>query len=174
MRDATARLAVAMASGEAAIVLSSRRRRSIEGAEIISSVLAAPLGQPTCDLCQMHPGEAEGLTQDEMADRFGPNYAFVPGGESWTEFVPRATAALEQLAGTHRGQTLIGVTESAMVKASFIAFGKMPVSAAQVIMSDPGSITEWSCLVEGDVRQLGTWRLDRFNETAVPAESAAM
>ena len=114
----------------------------------------------------MHPGAAEGLTQHEMAERFGPNYAFVPGAEAWPQFLPRGSEALERLAGTHYGRTVIGVTESAVVKASFVAFGGMPVSAAEVIMTAPASVTEWSCLVQGDIRRVGTWRLERYNDTS--------
>lgn len=155
-----------------ATVLSSKRRRSVETAEMISSVLGIPSGEPTCDLCEMHPGEAEGLTQQEMAERFGPNYAFVPGAESWPEFVQRGSEALERLTRNHSGRTLIGVTESAVVKASFIAFGGMPVPGAEVIMTVPASITEWSCLVQGDIRRVGAWRLERYNDTTDPAAAA--
>lgn len=151
-----------------ATVLSSRRRRSVETAEVISSVLGIPRGEPTCDLCEIHPGAAEGLTPEEMAERFGPNYAFVPGAESWSEFLPKGSEALERLARTHYGRTVIGVTESAVVKASFVAFGGMPLSAAEVIMTAPASITEWSCLVQGDIRRVGTWRLERYNDTTDP------
>jgi broad specificity phosphatase PhoE len=145
--------------------VSSLSPRSMETAGIIASMLEVPMGEPTCDLCQMHPGAAEGLTQQEMTERFGPNYAFVPGAESWADFVPRATESLHRIARTHQGRTVIGVAEAAMVKASFVAFGGMPRPAAEVIATDYGSITEWSCLVEGDVRRIGTWRLERYNGT---------
>lgn len=160
-----ARLAQTVSIGALSAVVSSRSPRSIETARFISSAFGISASEPTCDLCQMHPGAAEGLTQGEMAERFGGNYAFVPGAESWLDFVPRATDALERMARAHRGRTVIGVTESATVKASFIAFGKMPLPAAEVIMTDHASVTEWSCLVEGDVRRLGTWRLERYNDT---------
>ena len=165
-RHVAARLAQTVNEDEVATVVSSRAPRSMETARVISSVLGIPAGEPTCDLCQMHPGAAEGLTQEQMADRFGPNYAFVPGAESWLEFVPRANESLERIAGAHPGRTVIGVTEGATIKASFVAFGKMPRPAAELIMTDHASITEWSCLVEGDVRRLGTWRLERYNESS--------
>ena len=166
-----ARLAETVSVADVATVVSSRGPRSAETAQIISSVLEVPLGEPTCDLCQMHPGAAEGLTQEEMAERFGPNYAFVPEAESWLDFVPRSTEALERMARTQRGCTVIAVTEGATVKASFIAFGKMPMAAAEVIRTDHASITEWSCLVDGDVRRVGTWRLERYNDTTEPPTS---
>jgi broad specificity phosphatase PhoE len=165
------RLAEILAVDRVAPVISSRRPRSIETAEVIASALGVPVGEPTCELCQMHPGLAEGLTQEQMSERFGPNYAFVPGAESWPEFVVRATEALPAIARRHRGRTVIAVTESAVMKASFMAFGGMPIPAAEVIMTEEGSITDWSCLVEGDIRRVGTWRLERYNETAGPVAS---
>lgn len=166
VRRAAARLADTVNTEEVASVVRSRSPRSIETARIIALVLEVPNDEPTCDLCQMHPGAAEGLTQQEMAERFGPNYAFVPGAESWADFVPRATESLGRIARIHRGRTVIGVVEAAMIKTSFVAFGGMPRPAAEVITTDDASITEWSCLVEGDVRRIGTWRLERYNETA--------
>jgi broad specificity phosphatase PhoE len=83
-------------------VLSSRRRRSIETAELVVSALDVSFAGPTCHLCQMHPGAAEGLTQEEMTERFGPSYAFVPGAEPRSQFVARGTEALEGMARTHR------------------------------------------------------------------------
>jgi uncharacterized phosphatase len=168
---AASRLSEIVALGSLDPVMSSRRRRSIETAEVIASALGVPFDPPTCDLCQMHPGEAEGLTQEQMAERFGPNYAFVPGAEPWPEFLTRSVEALQSVAGRHRGRTVIAVTESAVVKASFLAFGGMPIPAAEAIMTQEGSITEWSCLVEGDIRRVGTWRLERYNERSGPAVS---
>ena len=55
------------------------------------------------------------------------------------------------------------------MKASFVAFGGMPVSAAEVIATAPAFLAEWSCLVEGDIRRVGTWRLERYNDTTGPA-----
>ena len=150
-------------------VLSSRRIRGIETAQIIASALGVPFGGPTCDLCQMHPGAADGLTQQEMTDRFGLSYSFVPGAESWPDYVGRGPQALQGLTGRHPGRTVIAVTDSAVLKASFIGFGGMGSSAAAEVMTVQGSITEWSCLVQGDPRRVGTWRLDRFNEIPGPA-----
>ena len=41
------------------------------------------------------------------------------------ETVERVLATLERIVRAHRGRTVIGVTEGATVKASFIAFGKI-------------------------------------------------
>lgn len=169
---AAERLIELIGADEIAGVVSSRRRRSIETAEEIAAAFGIPTGEPTCDLCEMHPGAAEGLTQEEMEVRYGPNYAFVPGAESWSDFVPRAADALARIAPAHPGRAIVGVTESAVVKASFIVFGQMQPPAAEVIRTDPGSITEWSCLVRGDVRRVGTWRLERYNDTSPPAVRA--
>ena len=54
-----------------------------------------------CDLCELHPGEADGLTWDEFRVRYGepdfdadPDSVVAPGGESWSSFVARASGAV--------------------------------------------------------------------------------
>ena len=56
-----------------------------------------------CDLCELHPGEADGLGWQEVVDRFGvpewdtdPDTLIAPGGESWTAFVRRPSAAVRR------------------------------------------------------------------------------
>src|SRR5699024_2175988 len=52
-------------------ILTSRAARTIETGAAVAAALGMAPGQPTCALCEMHPGEAEGLTVAEMNDRFG-------------------------------------------------------------------------------------------------------
>ena len=54
-----------------------------------------------CDLCELHPGEADGLDLGEFLARFAepdwdvdPARPLAPGGESWLGFVERASAAV--------------------------------------------------------------------------------
>ena len=47
-------------------MLASRASRTIETADAVASALGTELSESTCDLCEMHPGEAEGLTEEEM------------------------------------------------------------------------------------------------------------
>jgi broad specificity phosphatase PhoE len=162
-QQATA-VAQRLASGEFGaidVVLSSRRPPSIETAAIIASAVGIDAEPPTCDLCEMHPGDAEGLTPDEMFDQFGPNYEFVPGAESAADVEARVAPALFRLVDGYRGRGIVAVTEPSVVACSMTAFGGMPRNAAR---PNYGSITVWSCLAEGDPRRVGQWELDRFND----------
>ena len=145
-------------------VLSSRRPPSIETAAIIAAAVGVDAEPPTCDLCDPHPGDAEGLTPDAMFDRFGPNYEFVPGGESRADAEARIVPALFRLAEIYRGRGIVAVTENTVLASSMTAFGGMP--GAVMARSYHGAITVWSCLVEGDPRHVGKWELDRFNDTS--------
>ena len=87
--------------------------RARETAEILAPVLLTPGGSVRirCDLCELHPGEADGLTWPEFAERFGepdwdldPGRPIAPGGESWTGFVRRVSTALDELVELHPGR----------------------------------------------------------------------
>jgi len=101
--------------------------RSIETARLIGPGLPEHLeAVEDCELCELHPGEADGLTWREMVDKFGgpdwdqdPDAPFSPGGESWTGFYERCRKVLSQIADRHPGQRVIlvvhgGVIEQAM------------------------------------------------------------
>jgi probable phosphoglycerate mutase len=144
-------------------VLSSLRPPSIETATIIADALGIEPGEPMCDLCDIHPGDAEGLTQDEMFDRFGPNYDFVPNAETLADGEARLVSALQRLAERYRGHTAVAVTESYAIATSMAAFAGLPRDTAWEVPL--GSLTVWSSLADGrDPRRIGKWNLDRFND----------
>jgi probable phosphoglycerate mutase len=101
--------------------------RAIQTASIISPGLPSSLrAVQDCDLCELHPGEADGLTWQQMIDAFGapdwdldPGQAIAPGGESWLGFYDRCCRALAAIVERHAGQRVIlvvhgGVIEQAM------------------------------------------------------------
>ena len=161
-----ARFAATMSPGEVDAVLASRAARAVQTARVAADALRSPPVESTCALCEMHPGAAEGLTYKDMKERYGPTYAEVPGAEYFPDWLPRATAALLDIAARHRGKTVLAFTHNAVVKASFVAFARMPAREAEVIPTDNTGITSWSCpLDEGD-RRAGIWRLEGHNDTA--------
>jgi len=93
---------------------------------LLAGGLPALLAVQDCELCELHPGEADGLTWQEMVDRFGapdwdkdPDQVLAPGGESWTQFYERCVAALLRIVATHEGELVVlvvhgGVIEQAM------------------------------------------------------------
>ncbi len=148
--------------------------RAIETARALSPALAGAGGaSPTLvteyDLCELHPGEADGLTWTEYTERFGtldwdadPDQPIAPGGESWTGFVNRVDATLDTLAGRHAGQLVVVACHAGVVEASLLA--KLPVAggltgARLQLRTQHASMTTWE--VDG-----GRWRLLAFNDAA--------
>jgi broad specificity phosphatase PhoE len=162
-------LAARLASDNAltsAVVLASNAQRSITTAEILAAALGAPVAERTCDLCEMHPGAAEGLTQEEMARRYGPSYRFVPGAEYFPDWLPRIGAALARIAATYRGRRILAVTHFGVIAASFVALGGMPPPQASYVRSENTGITEWWSSPAGDAGSDGPWQLARHNDAA--------
>src|SRR3954462_9538565 len=87
------------------VVLASELPRAVETATIIAPALGLQILRQECDLCELHPGESDGLEWTEYATRYGsfdmegePERVFAPGGESWTTFHERVERILGQLA----------------------------------------------------------------------------
>jgi broad specificity phosphatase PhoE len=95
-------------------------------------LLAPAFGlEPTADegLCEMHPGEAEGLTFEECEARYGaydPRRPISPGGERWQTFVRRVGRTLGRLVEAHAGHTLALVAHGWVIEASFVHFFALP------------------------------------------------
>jgi probable phosphoglycerate mutase len=124
----------------------------------------------SCDLCELHPGEADGLGWKEVVDRFGvpewdtdPERPIAPGGESWTGFVARASGAVRQLAEDHRGQLIVAAVHAGVIESTMIAFLKVPPAASRRgwVRITHASLTEWEW-----VPTESRWILIRFNDAA--------
>ncbi len=130
-----------------------------------------------CDLCELHPGEADGLTWSEFAERFGeldwdldPGRPIAPGGESWTGFVRRVSVALDELVDAHRGGLVVVACHAGVIEASLLA--KLPVAggtdgARLGLRTLHASMTTWE--VEDN-----RWRLFVYNDAVAPAFVAPM
>ncbi|MDR3651070.1 MAG: histidine phosphatase family protein [Acidimicrobiales bacterium] len=120
-----------------------------------------------CALCELHPGEADGLTWDEFRARYGepdfdadPEAVVAPGGESWSSFVARASGAVARVAAAHRGRLVVIVCHAGVIESTLLAF--LPVAAGRGRLGLPTehtSLTEWE---KGE----GGWRLVRYNDAA--------
>ena len=143
--------------------------RAIETAEIIAPALGGLTADRHCDLCEMHVGEADGITWDEFEERYRPSRSrspydpICPGGESWAGFLVRAGGALRRLADDHTGQTVVVVCHGGVIDASFAALGNLALRRSFDLRIENASITEWtSDPAAAELR----WRLNRFNDTA--------
>lgn len=158
------------ATGEvkADVVLASILPRALETAAILAPALGGlDVGQD-CDLCELHPGESDGLPWTEYQERYGVDMAadplapIAPGGESLATFHERVTRTLRRIADEHARRTVVIVCHGGVVAASFLAFFELPVDRPieGKVRVDNTAITEWS-RNEG-----GRWRLVRHNDAA--------
>jgi probable phosphoglycerate mutase len=141
--------------------------RSIETASIIAPGLPESLvAVPDCDLCELHPGEADGMTWDEMVAAFGgpdwdaePDAPFSPGGESWTGFYERCRTALTQIAQRHSGQLVILVVHGGVIEQAVKIIHDASAESRIGLRTENCSMTEIE--FDGEHR-----RLLRYNDLA--------
>jgi probable phosphoglycerate mutase len=112
-------------SFQADVLLASTLPRAIETASIIAPGLGLDLGGRDCDLCEVHTGEADGLTWTEYADRYGsfdmeaePDRVFAPDGDSWNSFHTRVDSVLHKIARERKGMTVVAVCHAGVIGAS--------------------------------------------------------
>lgn len=151
----------------AAAVYASVLPRALETAAIVAPGLRGLVAVPDCGLCELHPGEADGLTWTEFIDRYGgpnwdedPDAVLAPGAESWTGFVRRVATVLTETAARHRGELVVIFCHGGVVEASIEALlpvdpdrGRLKLRTAHT------SLTEWEQGPDG-------WLLLRYNDAA--------
>jgi broad specificity phosphatase PhoE len=164
-RALTARLRASGELFDSVALLSSPVLRARQTAEIVRDVL--PVGAIEVDdgLCEVHPGEADGLAWEDYRARYGtfdllssPERPFAPGGESWSVFTARVRAALARLAAQYDGQTVVAVSHAGFIVASILVLFDIPRpgTGARLDPTHTG-LTEWR--VSGQ-----TWQLVRYND----------
>lgn len=151
------------------VLLASVLPRAVETAEIIAPGLGLESMRQECDLCEVHTGEADGLTWTEYASRYGsfemeaePERVFAPGGESWTTFHERVHKMFVRIADEFTDQTVVAVCHAGVIMASMrVLFGiPHPGTGASFRPVNTG-LTEW----EYDAAH-ERWMLHSFNEHA--------
>ena len=148
------------------VVWTSILPRAIETAEIIAPALGEVAPSAECDWCEIHAGEAEGLTWQEFEDRYptrgtagDPFQRRMPGAETWAEFMVRAGARLRRVVDDHPGEKVVVVCHGGVIGASFVALGDLPMKSASAFIYETinTSLTEWRW---ADDR----WALVRYND----------
>ena len=149
------------------VLLASTLRRAVETAEIVAPGLGLEIAGQECDLCEVHTGEADGLTWAEYGTRYGtfdmeaePDRVFAPEGESWNGFHERVRSMLERVSREYPDQTVVAVCHAGVIMASVrLLLGvPHPGTGAQLRPSNTG-LTEW----EHDA-ELDRWMLHSFND----------
>jgi probable phosphoglycerate mutase len=158
---------------EAEAFYSSVLRRARQTAEVVAPAVGG--GQlrlvEDCGLCELHPGEADGLGWGQFQERYeepdwdrDPSTVIAPGGESWTGFVERAAAALGSVAERHRGATAVVVCHAGVIESAMLRF--LPVGGRHRLglRTTHVSLTEFEA--ERDADGTPAWRLVRYNDAA--------
>jgi len=150
------------------VLLSSPVRRARESAEILSTRLGGPAAVEDCSLCEMHLGDADGLTWSAYQAAYGrpfdllaePDRPLAPGAESWNEVLDRIGTVLEGIVRKHPGETVAIVTHAGVIVASMLRLLAVPPRATRAYL-DPGfaSVTCWQ-------HAQGRWELVTFNDTS--------
>jgi probable phosphoglycerate mutase len=142
--------------------------RAIETAQIISPAVGAHEVEQDCDLCELHPGEADGMRWDDYMATYGgedgswdPRREMAPGGESWVIFVDRVTKGLQTLIERHPDQTVVVACHGGVVISSMISGLGLPPVEGDHFRNVPEntSLTEWRVDATG-------WKLIRYNDAA--------
>ena len=136
----------------AAALLTSVLPRAIETAEIIAPALGGMTAEQRCELCEIHPGEADGLTWEEFGARYRPEglasgnpfSPMAPGGESWGSFFVRVGEALLRAASDHAGRTAVVVCHGGVIEGSFAALGGLSLRRSFDVRVQNTSLTQWS------------------------------
>ena len=157
---------------DATVLLASVLPRAVETAEIIGPAVGdgGLAVVQDCDLCEVHPGEGDGLTWTDFLARYGeprwdtdPAVPLSPGGESLLVFRERVSIALRRLAGAYPGQLVVVACHGGVIVESMFALGGMRPEGRPARLEPANTgITVWSR--DEDVGE--RWRLDSYNDTA--------
>ncbi len=171
------------ASGEirADALFASVLPRAVETAALLAPAVGARDLVADCDLCELHPGDADGMTWDEYLAtyhpdgyRADPERPLAPGGESWVGFTARVGAALHRLATDHAGQTVVVACHGGVIVSSMVVLMGLPPSegppgepGVRPVRFDPvnASVTVWERPV-AELEHGAAWRLARYNDAA--------
>ncbi len=158
---------------EADVLLTSVLPRAIETAAILSPAFGGLEPVQDRDLCELHPGECDGLVWAEYRERYGfdmraePERPMSPGGESLASFQARVERRLERVMRDHSGQTVVIVSHGGVVSAASLSFMShgMHMPRPFRLHAENTSITEW---LHGSDEQNGAapWLLVRYNDAA--------
>ena len=154
-------------------LLSSTLPRAIETAELLSEALGGLVAEQVESLCEILPGECDGMTWDDFEEQFrggdyrwDPHTPVAPGGESWVEFQTRVSDTLGAIVERLEGRTIVGAVHGGIVDGSMVHFLGLPKDAGHVLQTMNASVTEWLHVEPRDNWERGGWRLVRFNDHA--------
>lgn len=149
---------------------SSVMRRSIETAAAVLSPLGLSLKETKCDLCEIHPGQADGLMWSDVSEKFGdvdifsnPFVPIAPEGECWNDVRNRASRILISISGKHLGSTVLVFTHKGVIDSTLDSWLGVSPKSLRLGSSNTG-ITTWS--IERDKQGVFRPLLVSYNDSA--------
>jgi 2,3-bisphosphoglycerate-dependent phosphoglycerate mutase len=172
VRALAERLATTGELGSVDALLTSVLPRAIETAELIAPAIgwAPDAVAQDCALCELHPGECDGMTWQDFEAVYGdpdmranPFTPLSPGGESLADFRLRAGRALTAVVRDRAGQTVVIACHGGIIGAAMTTWLGLPAFGRFAeLQIDNASLTEWRVPVSGR----GIPHLVRFNDVA--------
>ena len=135
----------------------------LQRASQTAAIVAARLGlaaRPLEALREIHVGDWEGLTVDDVKERYPEHVATDwrsgwPGGETYDELSARVLPALVSLADDHPGERVLAVTHAGPVRAALSsAMGLAYADARPIIGSLENCVPFWLVVREGRLERL--------------------
>ncbi len=134
------------------VVLTSVLPRAVETAQILAPALGDPEVEQDCDLCELHPGDADGMPWDEYRTRFTvvphetPDQPFSPGGETLREFEQRAERGLADVLHRYGDQRVVIISHGGFISAVCLQLLGARITEPRGFLLAPAltSITIWS------------------------------
>ncbi len=177
-------LAERLAGGELGHVdalYASEMARAIETASIIGPAIGFERPATDCDLCELHPGDADGLTWAEIEarwpTRFGtgwdPDHHRIDNAETWQDMHLRVQRTMDRLAERHRGETVVIVCHGGVIAHAMLhRLGIGLADEAAWLVASNTSLTEFVLDPSLEDWRAGRWGIQRFNDAAHAARFA--
>jgi broad specificity phosphatase PhoE len=131
---------------------SATSNRAQQTAAAIAPALGGPPIQTSCAFCEPHIGQANGLAVDDWLatdgqarlDNWSPYRPKSVGGESYAVGIERSARAIAETVVENEGGTVVIVTHTVPIRATFWLFLGLPFHASYLDLdiSETG-ITEW-------------------------------
>ena len=155
-------------------VYASSLPRAIETAEVISDAFPQAHEVRTVDdLCELVPGECDGMHYEDAIARYaptvdGPDVAMSPGGETTREFDARVRRALNELVDSHQNESLVVVTHGGFIAAACMYIvGAPSLAELYPFRLWPANVSLTSFVAES---ARPPWLLERYNDATHVAE----